>query len=149
MGSAVVAERTAEIAPELTVDQRVGRAAWHGVLIGLVGMTALGTGLGLATGYDMIGSLGLGAFAGVWGGPGFGGMLGAVLAYAARRAPRERARRDRHRGRTANPARAWTDHHADRTRPSPSAPRGSRMKLHDASAGPPCHRWRRRPHRRQ
>ena len=82
MGSAVVAERTAENAPELTVDQRVGRAAWHGVLIGLVGMTALGTGLGLATGYDMIGSLGLGAFAGVWGGPGFGGMVGAVLAYA-------------------------------------------------------------------
>jgi hypothetical protein len=70
-----------EIAPELTVDQRVGRAAWRGVLVGLVAMTALATGLGLATGYDMIASLGLGAFAGVWGGPGFGGMLGAILAY--------------------------------------------------------------------
>jgi hypothetical protein len=30
----------------------------------------------------MVDSLGLGAFAGVWGGPGFGGMLGAILAYA-------------------------------------------------------------------
>jgi hypothetical protein len=71
----------AEVAPELTVEQRVGRAAWRGVLIGLVAMAALGTGLGLATGYDMIESLGLGAFAAIWGGPGFGGMLGAILAY--------------------------------------------------------------------
>jgi hypothetical protein len=77
LGSASVAE----IGPDLMVEQRIGRAAWRGVLIGLVGMSALGTGMGLATGFDMIDSLGIGAFAGVWGGPGFGGMLGATLAY--------------------------------------------------------------------
>ena len=71
----------AEIAPGRTVDQRIGRAAVRGVLIGLVAMGALGTAMGLATGFDMIDSLGLGAFAGIWGGPGFGGMLGATLAY--------------------------------------------------------------------
>ena len=75
------ATSAAAAAPELTVDQRVGRAAWRGVLVGLAGMTVLATGLGLATGFDLIDSLGLGAFAGVWGGPGFGGMLGAILAY--------------------------------------------------------------------
>jgi hypothetical protein len=80
----------AEIASDLTVDQRVGRAAVRGVLVGLVAMSALGTGMGLATGFDMIDSLGLGAFAGVWGGPGFGGMLGATLAYV--RAERQHER---------------------------------------------------------
>lgn len=83
MGSAVTARASAaEIAPELTVDQRIGRAAWHGVLVGLVAMSALGTGMGLAAGCALVDSLALGAFAGVWGGPGFGGMLGAILAYA-------------------------------------------------------------------
>ncbi len=71
----------AEIAPGRTVDQRVGRAAALGALIGLVVMSALGTAMALATGFDMTDSLGLGVFAGVWGGPGFGGMLGATLAY--------------------------------------------------------------------
>jgi hypothetical protein len=71
----------AEIAPDLTIDQRIGRAAVRGVLIGLVAMSALGSAMALATGFDMIDSLGLGAFAGIWGGPGFGGMLGATLAY--------------------------------------------------------------------
>jgi hypothetical protein len=71
----------AEIAPDLTVDQRIGRAAVRGVLIGLVAMSAVGTGMGFAAGFDMMDSLGLGAFAGIWGGPGFGGMLGATLAY--------------------------------------------------------------------
>jgi hypothetical protein len=75
----------AEIAPDLTVDQHIGRAAVRGVLIGLVAMSALGTGMGLATGFDLIDSLGLGAFAGIWGGPGFGGMLGATLAYVRAR----------------------------------------------------------------
>jgi hypothetical protein len=77
LGSAAVPE----IAPDLTVDQRIGRAAVRGGLIGLVAMSALGTGMGLATGFDVIDSLGIGAFAGIWGGPGFGGMLGATVAY--------------------------------------------------------------------
>ena len=76
----------------LTVDQRVGRGAAWGVLIGLVAMSLLGTGMGLVSGQAMTDSLAIGAFAGVWGGPGFGGMLGATLAYtrAERRQEDER-----------------------------------------------------------
>jgi len=78
---------TVEVVPGPTVEQRIGRAAVRGVVIGLVVMTALGTGMGLVTGFDLIGSLGIGAFAGFWGGPGFGGMLGATLAYVRAEGP--------------------------------------------------------------
>lgn len=71
----------ARSAPEPTSERHIGRAAAWGALAGFLGLIPIVTGIGLLGGFDLVGSLGIGAFAGIWGGPGFGGMLGATLAY--------------------------------------------------------------------
>lgn len=94
-----------------TADQRVARGAVWGILIGLVAMSALGTGMGLVTGQAMTDSLAIGAFAGFWGGPGFGGMLGATLAYTraeARQDERDAVARAAPAGKRAIPDRVPT-----------------------------------------
>ena len=70
-----------ESAPGSTVEGRIGRGAVRGALVGLVALGSFGAGIGVLTGVDPVGALAIGAFAGIWGGPGFGGMLGATLAY--------------------------------------------------------------------
>ena len=60
-------------------DGRVGRAAVRGALAGFVVVFSVATAIGLNSGFNLAGSVGLGLFAGFWGGPGFGGMLGATL----------------------------------------------------------------------
>lgn len=66
--------------PYFGVDEGgVGRAAVRGGIIALVTVFAFATGIGLSAGFDLAGAVGLGLFAGFWGGPGFGGMLGATL----------------------------------------------------------------------
>ena len=64
---------------ERTGDQRLGRAVVIGCLIGVVSMTALVFGIGMIAGAGPGASLGLGLFCAVWGGLGFGSMIGAVL----------------------------------------------------------------------
>lgn len=53
------------------------RATLWGTLIGSVVVFVFGAGTALAAGGEPIDALGLGAFAAFWGGPGFGGMIGA------------------------------------------------------------------------
>lgn len=78
-------------------DPPVGRAAAVGAALGclasVVGIAVAGT----ASGMDPGGALGLGAFVGIWGGAGFGFMMGATLTLArhedAARAARSTGRR--------------------------------------------------------
>ncbi|MGH9042577.1 MAG: hypothetical protein ACRDZ3_20375 [Acidimicrobiia bacterium] len=59
-------------------DAGIGRAAVTGALVGFVVVLTLVSGIALAAGAGLIGALGVGAFAALWGGPGWGGMVGAV-----------------------------------------------------------------------
>jgi hypothetical protein len=55
-----------------------GRAAAIGAVIGSLVVLTTVTGLVLAAGAGVVSALGVGAFAALWGGPGWGGMIGAV-----------------------------------------------------------------------
>ena len=61
----------------------IGRAAVNGALLGFVLVLAIVTGIALAAGAGAVSALAVGAFAALWGGPGWGGMVGAVR-YADR-----------------------------------------------------------------
>jgi hypothetical protein len=58
----------------------LGRAVLTGSSIGFVVVAAIVCTIALVAGYDVIDALGVGAFAGLWGGPGFGGMMAATVA---------------------------------------------------------------------
>ncbi len=60
-------------------DRGLGKAFVLGSLIGFVVVFGIFGGLSLVAGLDAPAAAGLGAFTAVWGGPGFGGMMGAVL----------------------------------------------------------------------
>lgn len=60
-------------------DRGLGKAFVLGSLIGFVVVFAIFGGLSLVAGLDAPAAAGLGFFTAVWGGPGFGGMMGAVL----------------------------------------------------------------------
>jgi hypothetical protein len=64
----------------------VGRAAIHGTIISAVIVSALVIAIGLYAGASLGDSLGMAAFAAFFGGPGFGGMLGAVIFLSRRQA---------------------------------------------------------------
>ena len=59
-------------------------------LVGTVLMLGIGVGMSLVGGTSFIDALGIGAFAAVWGGPGFGGMAGGIY-YISREDQRARA----------------------------------------------------------
>jgi len=63
-------------------DRRLGlgRAVLRGSLIGFVMVASVALVIALLAGFGTTSALGVSAFAGMWGGPGFGGMLGATLA---------------------------------------------------------------------
>lgn len=61
-------------------EGRIGRAALRGSIVGFVLFVVGAGGLGLLCGMGLGGALGLGVFTGLWGGPGFGGMFGAIMA---------------------------------------------------------------------
>lgn len=61
-------------------EPQIAKGAAIGGLIGFVLVVLLYGGICLAVGYDQMGALGVAVFAGIWGGPGFGAMMGAVVA---------------------------------------------------------------------
>ena len=73
----------------LTPEQRIGHAAVRGTLIGYLAVTTIVTVIGLTAHLAFVPALGIALFCAFWGGPGFGGMLGATLAVT-----REQARED-------------------------------------------------------
>jgi hypothetical protein len=61
-----------------SVDSGMGRVLYTAGVIGTVVMLGIGIGISLVGGTSFIDALGIGAFAALWGGPGFGGMAGAI-----------------------------------------------------------------------
>jgi hypothetical protein len=73
-------------------DAGIGRAAVIGAIIGYFAVLAVVGGIALAAGVRLGGALAVGAYAAMWGGPGWGGMIGAQihadrLAEQSRQAP--------------------------------------------------------------
>jgi hypothetical protein len=64
----------------MTLGDGVGRAAMIGASIGFFVMGGVASSIGLFAGLEPRSSVGIGAFVGVWGGPGFGAMFGAIRA---------------------------------------------------------------------
>jgi hypothetical protein len=63
-------------------DAGLVRAFVGGSIIGFVAVFVILGGMTLAAGMALGAALGVGAFTAFWGGPGFGGMMGAVLHYS-------------------------------------------------------------------
>jgi hypothetical protein len=64
-------------------ERGIGRAAVRGSIVGFVIICVFVTAVGMYAGVPLGGAIAMGVFAGLFGGPGFGGMLGAV-AFATR-----------------------------------------------------------------
>jgi hypothetical protein len=64
----------------MSMGDGVGRGAAIGAAIGFVAFSAFAAGVGLFAGMDMAPAAGVGAFVGIWGGPGFGAMMGGIFA---------------------------------------------------------------------
>jgi hypothetical protein len=69
-------------AQDLAADRAlgIGHAVLRGSLIGFAIVAAIAWLVARFSGFSSMDSLGVAAFAGLWGGPGFGGMMGATLA---------------------------------------------------------------------
>jgi hypothetical protein len=70
-------------------DSGAGKVALVAGLVGTVVMLGTGIGISMVGGTSFIDALGIGAFAALWGGPGFGGMAGGI--YYVSREERRRA----------------------------------------------------------
>ncbi len=68
--------------PATSEDAGLVRAFVKGSIIGFVAVFVLLGGIALVAGMGIAAALGVGAFTAFWGGPGFGGMMGAVLHYS-------------------------------------------------------------------
>ena len=64
----------------ITAESAALRGALIGTVIGFFVVGGFTVWVALNAGSTLIAAVGLGVFAGFWGGPGFGGMLGATLA---------------------------------------------------------------------
>ena len=73
----------------ITAESAALRGALIGTVIGFFVVSGFTIAAALNAGTSLIAAAGLGLFAGFWGGPGFGGMLGATLAVT-RNEERER-----------------------------------------------------------
>jgi hypothetical protein len=67
---------------ESSDEPNIGRSAMTGAVLGFVVATVAVTVLGILGGIGAGASLGLGIFVGMWGGAGFGFMMGATVPYA-------------------------------------------------------------------
>jgi hypothetical protein len=80
------AEATSRAVPAYVTDRDadralgLGQAVLRGSLIGFAVVAAIVWVVAHLAGYGTTPALGVAAFAGLWGGPGFGGMMGATLA---------------------------------------------------------------------
>jgi hypothetical protein len=63
-------------------DDGIVRAFVMGALVGCVATFAFFFAMSLILGLGLGPAIGIGAFTAFWGGPGFGGMMGAVLRYS-------------------------------------------------------------------
>lgn len=68
-----------ETIERITTESAAMRGAIVGTVIGFFAVGAIAVAIALNAGTSMISAVGVGAFAAFWGGPGFGGMLGATL----------------------------------------------------------------------
>ena len=77
----LVARESIDRAVEGTPEQRIGRAAVIGGVIGVAVMVPAVFVLGIVVGAGTAGAIGLALFCSFWGGLGLGGMWGAVAAF--------------------------------------------------------------------
>lgn len=75
--------------PPVNRSSSIGHAAVYGTVVGFVVILSIVSSVALAAGGGLMSALGVGAFAALWGGPGWGGIVGAVR-YADRIAEDER-----------------------------------------------------------
>src|SRR6187402_2923987 len=66
----------------VVTEPNVGRSAVIGYVVGFLVAAIVITGAGTLAGWGFGNALGLGAFVGIWGGGGFGFMMGATVPYA-------------------------------------------------------------------
>jgi hypothetical protein len=66
----------------LTADEKLGRAFIKGSVVGSVLVFLFCGGVSLLAGLGWAGAIGIGLFTAFWGGPGFGGMMGATVYYS-------------------------------------------------------------------
>lgn len=76
------AQRPSTAPPATSEDAGLVQAFVKGSIVGFVAVFVLLGGMTLAAGMGIAAALGVGAFTAFWGGPGFGGMMGAVLHYS-------------------------------------------------------------------
>lgn len=69
-----------ETIERITTEHAAMRGAISGTAIGFFVVGGITVAIALNAGTSAIAAIGLGLFAAFWGGPGFGGMLGATLA---------------------------------------------------------------------
>lgn len=80
--AAVIQPREGSIVHVLTADERLGRAFVRGTIVGTILVFLFCAGLSLLAGLDVGPAIGIGAFTAFWGGPGFGGMMGATVYFS-------------------------------------------------------------------
>ena len=73
---------TPSVGTAMTADRRLGRAFLWGSLVGSVLVFAFCGGIALLAGMGTPAAIGIGLFTALWGGPGFGGMMGATLYFS-------------------------------------------------------------------
>jgi hypothetical protein len=82
--------RSSGQAPVEASEAGIGRAAVKGAIIGYFAVLTIVSGIVLAAGAGLGVALAVGAYVAIWGGPGWGGMIGAQR-YADRIADDERS----------------------------------------------------------
>ncbi len=78
----VIEPRSRSIVQSLTADERLGRAFVKGTVLGTVLVFLFCGGISLLAGLGIGAAIGIGAFTAFWGGPGFGGMMGATVYFS-------------------------------------------------------------------
>lgn len=82
-----------ETIERITTESAAARGAIIGTIVGVVVVGGIAVAIALNAGTSVVAAFGIGAFAAFWGGPGFGGMLGATLGATRNDAlERERSR---------------------------------------------------------
>jgi hypothetical protein len=86
----LIERRSSSHAPAELSEAGIGRAAVKGAIIGYFAVLMIVAGIVLAAGAGLGVALAVGAYVAIWGGPGWGGMIGAQR-YADRIADDERS----------------------------------------------------------